>query len=334
MRTAFLVLTVLGIAWATAGEKTAQGPLKVFILSGQSNMEGHAAANTLPYLGEDPKYGKLLDKVRNKDGSWVVRDDVWVCYWNRTEERTGSLQPGFGAWRGDKVAMKDCNVGKSFGPELGFGIVVGDLFKEQVLLIKIAWGGRSLLKDFRPPSSGGEVGPSYSKLVEGVQDTLKNLKSLFPAYDEAKGYELAGFLWFQGWNDMINPKAIAEYEQNLVNLIKDLRKALNAPNLPVVIGELGVGGPEAKGKMLDFRKAQQAAAERPEFKDTVRFVKTSLYWDFEAEKMANEGVWKGPDRAKFYRIASERGYHYLGSGKIMFLIGHAFGEAMAELLKK
>ncbi len=321
--------------------RAAEGALKVFILSGQSNMEGHAAANTLPYLGEDPEHGKLLDKVKNKDGSFVVRKDVWICYQTRSEERVpgagdgrGDLQPGFGAWRGDKVAMKDCNVGKSFGPELAFGIVLGDHFAEQVLLIKIAWGGRSLLKDFRPPSSGGDVGPSYTKLLEGVHDTLKNLKTLFPAYDEAKGHELAGFLWFQGWNDMINPKAVEEYEANLANLIKDLRKALNAPALPVVIGELGVGGPDAKGNMLAFRKAQRAAAERPEFKATVRFVPTALYWDFEAEKMANEGVWKGPDKAKFYRIASERGYHYLGSGKIMFLMGHAFGEAMVELLKK
>ena len=328
------VVAALACAQATAAGQAAEGQLKVFILSGQSNMEGHAAANTLDYLGEDPTYGKLLEKVKNKDGSFVVRNDVWVCYQNRSEDRAGDLQPGFGAWRGDKVCMKECNVGKSFGPELGFGIVMGDYFKEQVLLIKIAWGGRSIYKDFRPPSSGGEVGASYTKLVEGVQDTLKNLKTLFPAYDEAKGYELAGFLWFQGWNDMINPKAVAEYEQNLANLIKDLRKALNVPNLPAVIGELGVGGPEAKGNMLAFRKAQEATAERPELKGTVRFVKTSQFWDFEAEKMCNADVWKGPDKAKFYRIASERGYHYLGSGKIVFLMGHAFGEGMIELLKK
>jgi len=335
-----VLAALVSVAPAIAGQP-GEGPLKVFILSGQSNMEGHAAANTLAYLGEDPKYGKLLEKVQNKDGSFVVRDDVWVCYPNRPEERVpgagdgrGNLQPGFGAWRGDKVCMKECNVGKSFGPELGFGIVMGDHLKNQVLLIKIAWGGKSLVKDFRPPSSGGEVGPFYTQLVEGVQDTLKNLKTLFPAYDEAKGYELAGLLWFQGWNDLVNPKAVAEYEPNLANLIKDLRKALNAPNLPAVIGELGVGGPEAKGNMLAMRTAQQAAAERPEFQGTVRFVKTALYWDFEAEKMANENVWKGPDKAKFYRIASERGYHYLGSGKIMFLMGHAFGEGMIELLKK
>jgi alpha-galactosidase len=323
-------LAAFAVSHAAAAAQ-APGPLKVFILSGQSNMEGHAAAGTLDYLGEDPKYGALLAKAKNKDGTFVLRDDVWVCYWNRTEERTGNLQPGFGAWRGDKTAM-GINVGKSFGPELGFGIVMGDHLKNQVLLVKIAWGGKSIYKDFRPPSSGGEVGASYLKLVEGVKDTLKNLKTLFPAYDEAQGCELAGLLWFQGWNDLVNAQAVPEYERNLTNLIKDLRKELNVPNLPVVIGELGVGGPEAKGNMLEMRKAQAAVAANPDFKGTVSMVKTALYWDFEAEKMCNENVWKGPDKAKFYRIASERGYHYLGSGKIMFLMGHAFGEGMVELL--
>ena len=52
-----------------------------------------------------------------------------------------------------------------FGPELQFGHVLGDYFDNQVLLIKTAWGGKSLYRDFRPPSSGGTVGPYYTKML-------------------------------------------------------------------------------------------------------------------------------------------------------------------------
>jgi len=323
--TAFVTLACLPPA---AGE-AAQGPLKVFILAGQSNMEGHAVANTLDYLGEDPEHGALLKKIKKEDGSWVVRKDVWIWYLGRK----GDLELGYGAGSGEKSAF-GINLGKMFGPELAFGIVMGDHFENQVLLIKTAWGGKSIYRDFRPPSSNGEVGPFYTEMLEHVKDVLKNLKTHFPAYDEAKGYEVCGFLWFQGWNDMCNNQAVPEYEENLANLVKDLRKELDLPKLPVVIGELGVNGPEAKGNMLAIRKAQAAVAERPELKGTVRFVKTSPYYDMVAHKMCQEGVWKTEERGKFYRIASERPFHYLGSGKMMFQMGHAFGEGMIELLKK
>ena len=318
------VLAVLAaFVWgqAAAAEQRRKGPLKVVILAGQSNMEGHARSGTLDYLGEDPKYGKLLGKIKKKDGSLVVRDDVWIWYLGRK----GNLEAGFGVSPGEKV-FEGINLGKSFGPELAFGIVMGDYFEEQVLLIKTAWGGHSLFKNFRPPSSGGEVGPSYTKMVEHVRDVTKNLKTLFPDYDEAKGYEIAGFLWFQGFNDQWG-SAPAEYEENMANLIKDLRKELNVANMPVVIGALGTGGQKGPVAM-----AQEAAANRREFKGTVRFVETVQHWDKEAERLLP--LWNTPERAKFYRIASERPYHYLGSGKMMFLMGHDFGEAMVELLKK
>ena len=67
-----------------------------------------------------------------------------------------------------------------FGPELQFGHVVGDHFTNQVLLIKTAWGGKSLYKDFRPPSSGGEVGPYYTKMLAEIRLALANLKTDFP----------------------------------------------------------------------------------------------------------------------------------------------------------
>jgi alpha-galactosidase len=120
-----------------------KGPVKVFILAGQSNMEGHAGVQTLDRLGEHPTHGDLLKKVKNADGSFVVRDDVFVSYQKGDEKIKRPLSVGMGAWGKDW-----------FGPELVFGIGMGDHFQQPVLLIKTCWGGHSLYGNFRPPSAG------------------------------------------------------------------------------------------------------------------------------------------------------------------------------------
>jgi hypothetical protein len=107
-----------------------KGPVKVFILAGQSNMEGHAGVQTLDRLGEHPTHGYLLKKIKNDDGSFVVRDDVFVSYQKEDKKIKRPLSVGMGAWGADW-----------FGPELMFGIGMGDYFREPVLLIKTCWGG-------------------------------------------------------------------------------------------------------------------------------------------------------------------------------------------------
>ena len=176
-------------------------PLKVFILAGQSNMEGHAGVQTLDQLGEHPTHGHLLKKIKKADGSFVVRDDVFVSYKKGDEHIKRPLSVGMGAW-GEEW----------FGPELMFGIEMGDHYKEPVLLIKTCWGGHNLYRDFRPPSAARrhtrsvtgkpeDVGASYHKMVKEVRECLANLDTDFPQLKGLKT-ELCGFVWFQGWNDM------------------------------------------------------------------------------------------------------------------------------------
>ena len=106
-----------------------------------------------------------------------------------------------------------------------------------------------------------------------------------------------------------------EYEQNLVNLIKDVRKDLKAPNLPFVIGELTGPWVEAPGAWATLRKAQAAAAAKPEFKGNVLFVETH---DFvrPAKESPNPG----------------HGHHEFGNAETYFLVGDALGKGMIKLL--
>ena len=295
-------------------------PIKVFILAGQSNMEGKGAVKTLPWLGQDKTYGHLLKTIQNEDGTWRTRDDVWIDYLGRR----GPLGVGFGS--------EGSEHGPLIGPEYGFGMVAGDHFDEPVLLIKAAWGGKDVAEDFKAPSSGGP-GPFYIKTVEHAKDTLENMGTYFPALKD-RTYEIAGIVWFQGWNDMVDEEKRKDYTRNLAQMLRDLRRDLNAPNAPVVIGELGVDGDKAKGNIAEFRKAQAAVAEVSDLKGNVILTRTAPFYDKHAHQLFKDGVWQGPDKHQYYEIASDRPYHYLGSGKIYFLMGHAFGKDMVQLQTK
>ena len=308
-RVALLVAAVVAVVAARPAEggKAGKGPVKVFILAGQSNMEGAGAIKgnkktegkgSLEYLVKDPATAKRFAHVVDKDGKWVVRDDVWIWYLGRT----GGLTAGYGA-RPDRI-----------GPEFQFGHVVGDRIDDPVLLIKTAWGGKSLAKDFRPPSSGGEVGPYYTKMLQHIKDVLANIKSHVPGY-RGQGYEIAGLGWHQGWNDRVNQGFNDQYEKNLANFIRDVRKALGVKDLPFVIAETGMSGHQEKHpRALSLMKAQAAVAKYDEFKGNVAFVGTKDFY-------------RPPEVSP-----SRQSYHWNCNAETYFLIGDAMGKAMMKLI--
>jgi len=304
------VAAVLLLVTPIPADQGKQGPVKVFILAGQSNMEGQGKIAAVPQsnggkgsletLVESPATAARFHHLVDRDGKWIVRDDVWIWYLGRK----GNLTVGYGA-REDRI-----------GPELGFGVVMGDCLDSQVLLVKVAWGGKSLAQDFRPPSSGGEVGPSYKELIRHVKDVLASLPSLFPDYD-GRGYELAGFGWHQGWNDRINQAFNDEYEQNLANLIRDFRKELDVPKLPFVIAETGMSGHEERHpRALSLMRAQAAVAQYDEFRGNVAFVGTKDFY-------------RPPEQSP-----SSQSYHWNSNAETYYLIGAAMGEAMKKLCGK
>jgi len=315
-------------------------PVKVFILAGQSNMEGKAKMSLVDYQASQPATADLFKHWR-MDGQWVERDDVSIKFL----DRKGKLTVGYGS-------------PKCIGPELEFGTVVGDHFGEPVLLVKTAWGGRSLTRDFRPPSAGlppmavleklladerkrkpeatlddvkKPFGASYRAMLDEVNATLADLKAHVPGY-AGQGYEIAGFVWFQGWNDMISADATAEYTANLTHFIRDVRRDLKVANLPFVVGQMGVDGANAGANVAKFKAAQAAVMDVAEFKGNVALVKTDAFWDADAEAVFKKGWRENID--EWNKVGSDYPYHYLGSAKTMLRIGRAFGEAALELRKR
>lgn len=311
-----LALMFLGSRGAAEEEAAV---LKVFVLAGQSNMEGQGVVDldhpehynggrgTLQRLLQDPDKAETFKHVRDREGRWVVRDDVWCRFRTANGVKKGPLTIGFTGYPGSH----------HIGPEFQFGHVIGDAIDAPVLLIKTAWGGKSLYEDFRPPSAGGETGTYYTKMLAEVQEALESIEADVTA---GKGHrcDIAGFVWFQGWNDAFGPpEARDQYEQNLVHLINDVRTAWQRPDLPVVVGETGNGGEHAGDRILAIRKAQAAAAARPEFKGSVAFVKTTAFAR-PAEQSPNTG----------------HGHHWYGNAESYFLIGDALGRAMVQLIRE
>ena len=172
-----------------------KSPLRVFVLAGQSNMVGHGFISkkdggkelngTLESLismypdqfgmlkAKKAEIGKELGphsaSSLSLSSSWTVREDVLiVCNHQAYDDPSiedlprlkGKLYAGMCGGDGSQLHM---------GPELGFGWIVGDALNtnendDKILIVKIAWGGKSLEVDFRPPSSGN-TGPYYTSMV-------------------------------------------------------------------------------------------------------------------------------------------------------------------------
>ncbi len=399
----FLILSFALILDFTA-QSVEKKPVKVFILAGQSNMEGKGFPEPLAWQVSQKKYRERYthfikdgdyeaftkkvsettdpnDKRKPPTYLWSTRKDVWINYLGKH----GDLTVGYGTPR------------EGFGPEFNFGHVVGNHYEEQVLLIKASWGGRALARGFLPPSSmlsdmeyakqaaaqnainkaWNETEPvkikAYNKRVTEENKTAKNKKRLrtfkpreivtttqykeqfgkdyrnmvsevhgclaelgkrFPGYQD-QGYEIMGFVWFQGWNDQYQDRWLT-YEKNMANFIRDVRKEFKAPNMKFVIGQMGNDGmkPDKEGSPRDYiKKAQAAVPKMAEFKGNTLCVQTDKYWDMEAHAIyTGPGGWS-KDVDKWRQFGNDRPYHYYGSPWFFAQTGTAFGEAMLKLAR-
>jgi alpha-galactosidase len=377
---------------------SAAPPLKIFLLAGQSNMEGHAHIRTIEHLAMQEESRPLLEAMVQPDMTPRTHPQVWISSINSQGIQSGPLTTGYGANK------------EKIGPELTFGYFLQQRLGEPILLIKTAWGGKSLHTDFRPPGAGpylfseGEMerlrregkdleavqrqkqeatGVSYRAMMAHIRAVLDRIDKEVPFYDPQKGYQLAGVAWLQGWNDMVDgtvypqrgqPGGYDEYSKLLAQWIRDVRKDLEAPNLPMVIGVMGVGGPthlyDGEQKRYaaihqTFRDAMAAPASLPEFQGRVIALRTEAYWDLElsgvvqrdamlvqeSKRIAKEQQWD--DKARQAWVDARRGekftererellrkgvsnaeFHYLGSSRILGGIGRGMADAMGELLDR
>ena len=318
--------------------------VKVFILLGQSNMLGAGKIGpetndeTLEHaVKKKGKYPYLVDDA----GNWTERKDV------RNVRVMGSGTGEMRVFNNEWMTIK----GGKIGPEIGIGHYVGHVTDAPVLILKSCIGNRSLGWDLLPPGSeryefeeadkktgekktfvyagykesplrwekgtepkpiGWYAGMQYDGDVANAKKVLAELDKYYPG---AKKCEIAGFFFWQGDKDRYNAGHAGRYEQNLVHLIKTLRKDFDAPNAKFVCATLGQTAKGAKGTEGQILEAQLAVdgknGKYPEFKGNV----ATVY----SKPLCHGGASNS---------------HYGGNAETYMDIGEAMGRAMADLFIK
>ena len=309
-------------------------PFKITYLTDQANGLGWIARSDIPgtlatVVNQDGKFPYLVDK----QGNWVERNDVWY---------KGVVTAGANKW-----LSVGCGAGSNnIGPELGFGHMVGDYHDEPVLILKASQGNRSLGWDYLPPGSerfedNGFVyagykdtparwekgstpkpinwyaGKQYDDCFGAAHEVLNNFDKEFPHW-KGRGYEIAGFVWWQGHKDGGEPHA-SRYERNLVHLINSLRKEFDSPKAPFVIATIGFDGWKMAGPHKLVAEAQLAVSgdkgKYPKFRGNVLTVEARDFW-------------RAPEVSP-----KNQGFHYNQNAETYMLVGEALGKGMLELLK-
>lgn len=330
-------------------------PVKVFILLGQSNMVGmgdigpETNKGTLTYLTKkEGRYPYLIDD----QGKWTVRNDVY--YYDARVKKGSPLSPtsnngnsigpevGFGYVMGHVLdepvlVLKSCIGNRSLGWDL---LPPGSERYEAEVTER---GGQKITKVFagykdKPDSwpidkakglatepapwldtkTGKPIewyaGKQYDDDMANAKAALTNLAKIYPGY-QGQGYEIAGFVWWQGNKDQ-NAVHAAHYEQNLARLIPQLRKDYNAPKAKFVLAT-GCGFTGREGFGLQISEAQLAIADakkHPQLAGNVKAVDSRDLW-----REANVSP-------------KNQGYHYNRNAETYMEVGLRLGWAMAELL--
>lgn len=268
----------------------------------------------------------------------AVSDRVYIHSIADRNQKSGKLSIGYGA------------DSKKIGPEYGFGLSIAEKVKGPILLIKTSWGGKSLNYNFRPPSAGPyqlsakekasdkaeeiqkNAGHFYRMMNETIHKVLNNLDDHHPAYDAKAGYEIAGFVWFQGYNDQFSPEFRDNYKQNMIHFVQDIRQEYKVPQLPFVIGVLGTGITAEKVAENQVSAGQRAAAKSDELKENVAAVESYTEYSHYSYKIFQKGWPK--HYHEWDTVGSDRPYHYLGSGAFFVRLGDSFANAMVDLISK
>ena len=319
-------------------------PVQVYILLGQSNMVGAGKIN--PSRGKAE--GSLTHAVKEKGkypymvddgGNWTVRKDV--RYVRVMGSGTGNPRLLFNDW----LTIK----GAKIGPEYGIGHALGHVTDAPVMILKSCIGNRSLGWDLLPPGSEqyeveekdrktGQVktmvyagykdspdrwekgtepkritwyaGMQYDGDVANAKQVLAELDKHYP---DARGYEIAGFFFWQGDKDRYKAGHAGRYERNLVHFITQLRKDFNAPKAKFVCATLGQTAKGTEGNEGLILEAQLAVdgktGKYPQFKGNV----ATVY----SKPLCHGGASNS---------------HYGGNAETYMDVGEAMGRAMAELI--
>jgi len=183
----------------------------------------------------------------------------------------------------------------------------------------------------------------WNEMIGFVRKVLADPKAYHPEYDPKAGFEVAGGLWFQGFNDQFDPEFYGNYSSNMVHFIQDLRKEVKQPKMPFVISVLGTDAFPQGALTNNVSQAQRVAAKSPELTGTVAAVESwplttpeVAIWRMQRDAAKENGniteIRRTDEQWPLY--GSNQGYHYDGSGRFFIRLGDECANAMLKLMGK
>jgi hypothetical protein len=311
-----LTVAVLG----TLETRNSNTVTKVIFLVGDDACLGHANSEALHQsiqlshsLREEYSY---LFQDENAS-EFLVRDDVHVV---RDAGDTDALETTqhdmpFGALPLEPLTAGLGITTQAFGHELALGHLLGNVYHQDVLILKLAYANATLGRDFYPPTlalsntnASLVGGPLYQRLVRFVEIVSS----------QSQEYDIVGMVWWQGYQDFIETDLRHEYRHNLQQFFNAIRKDWNLPELKLVIGELGGQGTlNASVEEQQFRINQRIVVDSAHDKQHLRFASTHSF--------VNDSNIHSPS-FEAYSV-----YH--NQPLAMLKIGEAFAQQLLELLK-
>ena len=206
------ILTILVLLLVTQPDTWGE-QYDVYLLAGQSNMDGRGRVSELP----DELSGPI--------------DDAIIYYRNAKQNSRGwqTLRPGFSVppkYSGELPSP-------TFGPEITFAeSMIDSVAKRKLAIIKGSQGGTNLRMDWNAGVQGDAngQGTQYRDFIETIQMATEDLSQ------RGDEYVIRGMLWHQGESDRKSDAAV--HARRLKHLIAQIRTKTGIADLPVVLGEV------------------------------------------------------------------------------------------------
>jgi hypothetical protein len=208
-RIAFVAaLAVLPLLPAAAAQAVTP-PVRLYVFAGQSNMVGYATASA-DLATVAPGLTAPVPKVR-----FYGPVDDYAGHWATLQAPTEILQPASHS---------------GFGPEISAAPLLAARHPDATIgVVKLARNGTSMGWDWSPYNVIG----MYPELIDRVRASRRELQTL-----TGSPVEIAGFFWMQGESDALFKTGALTYASDLRTFIGSVRRDLDAPAMPFVIGRV------------------------------------------------------------------------------------------------
>ncbi|QDU35419.1 hypothetical protein KS4_35000 [Poriferisphaera corsica] len=214
----FILFATSSVFAQTGNTPEDKGPIQVFILSGQSNMDGRGVPEKL-----------TPDQLK------LVTPSPDILYYFHLMPGLDYAEIGNHKWEQLAIFTNRWKA-KQFGPEITFAkSIAKNMPNQKIAILKLSQGGANLYRDFSPTINDEEIHGYhlYPWLTRTAHRAIGRLEQM--------GYQpkINAFIWVHGWSDAFASEASANnYEKNLTEFFQYVRRDFDNPKLPIVFSQI------------------------------------------------------------------------------------------------